>query len=186
MPIKRRSRSAHFPVDRSIARDACARRRFQRARFDLVKVTDLFCIRDWGAEYECAQIPKPRSYKTRYLQPQDWERLPVLDSPLRILRTISLPPPNPHETRPNTPMLQTIFNPLAQRKILPVKIHFWFICENIRSCNEGLQTIAISTRRFVEAALETGMDGIFMRSARQAALLNETFKHFSKALICKF
>ena len=49
---------------------------------------------------------------------------------------------------------------------------------------KGLQTIAITTQRFIEAARDTSIDGIFYAVQHaQAALLNEDgFKHFSQSL----
>ncbi len=182
----------HFPVDdQSPETLAAAQIAFQRAYdFDLVKVTPAssFCIRDWGAEDEWRGNPEGTRQYTKHVvsQPQDWERLQVLDSTaphlagqLACLRQIRA------GLSPNTPMLQTVFNPLAQAKNLAgqntLLVH---LRKHPDAVMKGLQTIALTTRRFIEAALETSIDGIFYAVQHaQAALLNEDeFKKFSQSL----
>ena len=183
----------HFPVDdQSPETLAAAQIAFQRAYdFDLVKVTPAssFCLRDWGAEDEWRGDPEGTRQYTKHVifQPQDWERLPLLDpttaphlaGQLACLRQIRA------GLGPHTPMLQTVFNPLAQAKNLASQntllVH---LREHPDAVMEGLQTIARTTRRFVEAALDTGIDGIFYAVQHaQATLLNEDeIKHFSLSL----
>ena len=89
------------------------------------------------------------------------------------------------ELGPNTPMLQTIFNPLAQAKNLAgqntLLVHLRKYPDAVM---KGLQTIAVATQRFIEAALDTGIDGIFYAVQHaQATLLNEDeFNQFSQSL----
>ncbi|MGA7193494.1 MAG: uroporphyrinogen decarboxylase family protein [Anaerolineales bacterium] len=182
----------HFPVDDQLPETlAAAQIAFQREYdFDLVKVTPAssFCIRDWGAEDEWRGNPEGTRQYTKHVisQPQDWERLPLLDptathlaDQLACLRQIRA------GLGPNTPMLQTIFNPLAQAKNLAgqdtLLVH---LRKHPDAVMQGLQTIALTTLRFVEAALETGIDGIFYAVQQaQATLLNEDeFKQFSQSL----
>ncbi len=63
---------------------------------------------------------------------------------------------------PDTPLLQTIFSPLAQAKNLVGKdaliAHLRLYPEAVM---KGLATITETTRRFVEACLDTGIDGVF-------------------------
>jgi len=182
----------HFPVDdQSPETLAAAQVAFQRVYdFDLVKVTPAssFCLRDWGAEDEWRGNPEGTRQYTKHVitQPQDWERLPSLDptathlaGQLACLRQIR------SGVGPNTPMLQTIFNPLAQAKNLAgnetLLVHLRKYPDAVL---KGLQTIAITTQHFIEAALDTGIDGIFYAVQHaQATLLNEDeFKHFSQSL----
>ncbi len=125
-----------------------------------------------------------RRYIRRVVQsPQDWERLPLLDprkaphlsAQLDCLRMIR------QELAPETPLLQTIFNPLAQAKNLAggdvLIAHLRMYPEAVL---KGLETIAKTTTRFVEACLETGIDGVFYAVQHaQAGLLTrleyETF-----------
>ena len=182
----------HFPVDdQSPETLAAAQIAFQHAYdFDLVKVTPAssFCLRDWGVEDEWRGNPEGTRQYTKHVisQPQDWERLqaldptaPYLSGQLACLRQIRA------GIGPNTPMLQTVFNPLAQAKNLAgqntLLVHLRKYPDAVM---KGLQTIAITTQRFIEAARDTSIDGIFYAVQHaQAALLNEDeFKHFSQSL----
>jgi uroporphyrinogen decarboxylase len=160
----------HFPVDDQDPDTlAAATLDFQRHyNFDLVKVTPAssFSIKDWGAEdaWE-GHSEGTRRYTKRVIQkPQDWEHLPVLDplkaahlsAQIACLRQIRA------GLGPDTALLQTVFSPLAQAKNLAggdvLVAHLRQFPEAIM---KGLQIIAMTTRRFVEAAMETGIDGIF-------------------------
>jgi uroporphyrinogen decarboxylase len=159
----------HFPVDdQSPEMLAAATVDFQRRYdFDLVKVTPAssFCLKEWGAEDAWEGNPEGTRHYTRSVieKPQDWERLPVLvpSAPhlsgqlacLRLLR---------RELGLDIPVLQTVFSPLAQAKNLAggdrLIVHLRQFPEAVL---KGLQTIAETTRRFIEAALEAGIDGLF-------------------------
>lgn len=160
----------HFPVDDQHPETlAAATLDFQRHyRFDLVKVTPAssFAINDWGAEdaWE-GSTEGTRRYTLHVIQkPQDWEHLPVLDPAraahlaaqiecLRLIRT---------GLGPDFPLLQTIFSPLAQAKNLAggdlLITHMRLYPQAVM---KGLQAIAETTRRFVEACMQAGIDGIF-------------------------
>jgi uroporphyrinogen decarboxylase len=159
----------HFPVDDQRPELlAAATLNFQRAYdFDLVKVTPAssFSLKDWGAEDEWQGNPEgTRSYTQRVINsPQDWESLPALEptaahlsGQLTCLRLIRA------ELGEATPLLQTVFSPLAQARNLAgadtLLAHLRLYPEAVM---KGLQTIAATTRRFVEASMETGIDGIF-------------------------
>ena len=178
----------HFPVDDQdpqLLADATLN--FQRTyEFDLVKVTPAssFCVRDWGVEDQwMGDTEGTRRYTRRIIQnPRDWENLPVLDPNvphlagqldcLRFLRA---------ELGPDTPLLQTIFNPLSQAKNLAgndmLIAHLRFYPEAVM---KGLATIAETTRRFVEACLDTGVDGIFyaIQHAQASLLTLEEYQTF--------
>jgi uroporphyrinogen decarboxylase len=159
----------HFPVDDQAPKSlADATLHFQRAYdFDLVKVTPAssFCAKDWGVDDEwIGDTEGTRRYTRRIIQdPRDWETLPVMDATaahlaeqidcLRFIRA---------ELSPDTPLLQTVFSPLAQAKNLAgndtLLVHLRLYPESVM---KGLATIAETTRRFVEACLDTGIDGVF-------------------------
>ena len=178
----------HFPVDdQTPGTLAKATLNFQQTYdFDLVKVTPAssFCVRDWGVEDEWkGHTEGTRQYTKRVIQhPRDWEHLSVLNPSaphlaaqlecLRIIRT---------ELGPDTPLLQTIFNPLSQAKNLAgnetLLAHLRLYPEAVM---KGLATIAESTRRFVDTCVGTGIDGVFYAVQHaQASLLTlheyETF-----------
>jgi len=172
----------HFPMDdQSPELLASATLDFQRHYdFDLVKVTPAssFCLLDWGAvDVWEGHTEGTRRYTQRVIEnPQDWEQLPILNpnkaihlsGQLTCLRLIK------HELDPETPLVQTIFNPLAQAKNLiggeKLIIH---LRQHPEAVLKGLETIAETTRRFVEACLEIGIDGIFFANQHaQSGLLS--------------
>ena len=178
----------HFPVDDQAPETlTAATLHFQRTYdFDLVKVTPAssFCVKDWGVEDEwVGDTEGTRRYTNQLInEPRDWESLPVLEptdphlaGQLDCLRLIRA------ELGPDTPMLQTIFSPLAQAKNLAGSDLF---IEHLRdhpgSVMNGLKIIAESTRRFVEAARYTGIDGIFyaVQHAQANLLSYEEYKLF--------
>ena len=178
----------HFPVDdQSPEALAKATLNFQSIYdFDLVKVTPAssFSIRDWGVDDEWrGHTEGTRQYTKRVIHdPRDWEKLPVLDptSPhlagqLACLRLIRA------GLDPETPLLQTVFSPLAMAKNLAgnetLIAHLRLYPEAVM---KGLATIAETTRRFVEACLDTGIDGVFyaIQHAQASLLTIDEYKTF--------
>ena len=182
----------HFPVDdQSPETLAAATLNFQRTYdFDLVKVTPAssFCVKDWGVEDQWMGDTEGTRRYTRHVieNPRDWEKLPTLDatSPhlagqlvcLRLIRA---------ELGPDTPLLQTIFSPFAQAKYLSGEDR---LISHLRlypdAVMTGLATIAETTRRFVEACLATGIDGVFyaIQHAQASLLTLEEYKKFGLPL----
>ena len=178
----------HFPVDdQSPDTLAAASLHFQKIYdFDLVKVTPAssFCLKDWGVDdaWE-GSTEGTRRYSKRVIQkPQDWETLPLLEpsaphlaGQLACLRQIRA------GLGPHVPLLQTIFSPLAQAKNLcggeTLLVH---LRKYPQAVLKGLETIALSTQRFVEAALETGIDGVFyaIQHAQAGLLTLDEYKTF--------
>ena len=178
----------HFPVDdQSPETLAAATLQFQKTYdFDIVKVTPAssFCLKDWGVEDEwVGDTEGTRRYTKRVISdPRDWEKLPALDptSPhlagqlacLRLIRS---------QLTDETPVIQTIFSPLAQAKNLAgnetllshIRLHPGAVMT-------GLETIAKTTAKFVEAAMETGIDGVFyaVQHAQASLLTFEEYKNF--------
>lgn len=181
----------HFPVDdQSPGSLAAATVDFQRLYdFDLVKVTPAssFCVRDWGARDEWRGASEgTRDYTHRVIQqPEDWTRLEILDprqgflaGQLECLRLIMA------EVGGDVPVIQTIFNPLSQAKNLvgrdALLVHLRRYPEAVHA---GLKIIAESTRRFIEAALETGISGIFyaVQHAQYGLLSDQEYQQFGRA-----
>ncbi len=171
----------HFPVDdQSPERLAEAILHWQRQyEFDFVKVTPAssFCVKDWGVDDVWEGHPEGtrRYVKRAIFSPQDWISLPELDptaphlaEQLACLRYLRV------HLGPDTPIIQTIFSPLSQAKNLAgpetLLTHLRLSPEALL---KGLETIARTTQRFVEAALQTGIDGIFYAIQHaQAGLLS--------------
>ncbi len=178
----------HFPIDDQTPETlAAATLQFQQTYdFDLVKVTPAssFCLKDWGVEDKwTGHTEGTRGYTKRIIHgPQDWKQLPVLDptaphlaGQLECLRLIR------KGLDANTPMLQTIFSPLAQAKNLAggetLIAHLRLYPEAVMT---GLKTIAETTRRFTEACLDTGIDGVFyaIQHAQASLLTLDEYKTF--------
>jgi uroporphyrinogen decarboxylase len=115
----------HFPGDDQRPDDlAAATLAFQlRWDWDFVKVSPAssFCVRDWGVEDRwLGNNEGTREYTRRVIaRPEDWRTLPVLDvqsgslgGQLRCLERIKA------EVSRDTPVIQTVFNPLSQAKYL--------------------------------------------------------------------
>jgi uroporphyrinogen decarboxylase len=179
----------HFPVDDQSAETlATATLDFQHHYdFDFVKVTPASssCLADWGVEdtWEGNPDGTRRYVKRGIAKLQDWEKLPILDphqaahlaAQLDCLRLIK------RELDPGTPIIQTIFNPLAQAKNLvggsKLIVH---LRQHPDAVLKGLQTIAETTRRFVEACMEIGIDGVFFANqhAQSGVLTLEEYNEF--------
>lgn len=178
----------HFPVDdQSPETLAAATLHWQQQYdFDFVKVTPAssFAVKDWGVEdvWE-GHTEGTRRYTKRVISgPSDWARLRELDptslhlaDQLTCLRQIRA------GLDPETPVIQTVFSPLAQAKNLAgnetLLAHLRLHPEAVL---QGLEIIARSTRRFMEAALDLGIDGIFyaVQHAQAAMLSFEEYKLF--------
>ncbi len=179
----------HFPMDdQDPGTLAAATLDFQQHYdFDLVKVTPAssFCIKDWGAEdvWE-GSTEGTRRYTKRIIQkPQDWESLEVLDpaKALHLSGQISCLRQIRSSLGTEVPLLQTVFNPLSQAKNLAggdlLIAHLRLYPEAVL---KGLQTLAETTRLFVEAAVGTGIDGIFyaVQHAQAELLTLDEYKAF--------
>lgn len=181
----------HFPVDDQTPESlATATAHWQSIYgWDLVKVTPAssFCLKDWGAEdvWEGAAEGTRRYTKRAISAPGDWATLKVLDADslhfaaqlkcLRILRE-RLPA--------SEPLIQTIFSPMSQAKNLAggerLILH---LRQHPELVQRGLEIIAETTRRFIKAAIATGIDGVFFAVQHaQAGLLTEgEFATFGRA-----
>jgi uroporphyrinogen decarboxylase len=179
----------HFPIDDQTPETlAAATLNFQQAYdFDIVKVTPAssFAVRDWGVEDKwTGHTEGTRQYTKRVIhEPQDWESLPVLDpttaphlsAQLACLRLIR------QDLSPDTPLLQTVFSPLAQAKNLAgSETLIAHIRQHPEAVLKGLETIAKTTRKFIEASMETGIDGIFyaIQHAQASLLSLEEYKTY--------
>jgi uroporphyrinogen decarboxylase len=181
----------HFPVDdqtpQGLARAILV---FQRTfDFDLVKVTpsSSYCLRDWGAQDEWHGATEgTRDYVRRVIRnPEDWGRLPLLDPYKGHLRE-ELDCLNilVKELGAETPIIQTIFNPLSQAKNLvggaDLLVHLRRYPDAV---HEGLKVIVESTRRFIAAVKKTGVAGIFYAVQHaQYGLLSEA--EYNQPRIC--
>ncbi|MCX7682601.1 MAG: uroporphyrinogen decarboxylase [Anaerolineae bacterium] len=180
----------HFPGDDYRPEDlAAATIEFQRRYdFDFVKVTPAssFCVHDWGAQDCWTGDPEgTREYTFHPIRsPEDWYTLSILNptegalgAQLCCLRLIA------KELADEVPFIQTIFNPLAQAKNLvgseTLPVHMRRYPDALHA---GLETITRTTIRFIEAARETGIAGIFyaIQHAQYGLLSEEEYSIFGR------
>jgi len=159
----------HFPEeDQNPETLAAATIKFQQTyEFDIVKVTpsSSFMVKDWGVDDEWQNNPEgSREYTKRAIQkPQDWETLKPLDptaphlaAQLQCLKLVR------EGIGAETPIIQTVFNPMSQAKNLAGNdLLLEHIKKHPEAVMKGLETIAKSTIKFIEAVHEIGADGIF-------------------------
>jgi uroporphyrinogen decarboxylase len=181
----------HFPGDDQRPADlAAATLSFQwRWDWDFVKVTPAssFAIRDWGAEDRWVGNDEgTREYGPRVIQePEDWVGLATLNpqqgalgGQLRCLEMIM------SELGGDTPIIQTVFSPLAQAKNLAgnerLLTHLRRYPQELKA---GLETITRTTHRFIRLALEKGVDGIFyaVQHARYGFMSEAEYAEFGSA-----
>lgn len=181
----------HFPMDDQTPEgQAEATAAFQRQfDFDLIKVSpnSSFCLKDWGAVDEWnGNMEGTRDYGTPVVtQPGDWSKLRPLDprkgslgEQLECLRILA------REFAPHTPMLQTIFSPLAQAKNLVGKDQLQiYMRQHPDALHAGLEQIAQTAIRFIEEAAKTGIAGVFyaVQHASYRLLSTEEFLTFGKS-----
>lgn len=180
----------HFPEeDQNPETLAAATIKFQQTYdFDIVKVTPAssFAVKDWGVEDEWQNNPEgSRAYTKRVIQkPQDWEALkvlapsaPHLAAQLQCLKLVR------EGIGKETPMIQTIFNPMSQAKNLAGNdLLLEHLKKHPNAVMKGLETIAKTTVKFIEAAREIGIDGIFYAVQHAQASMLELDEYKSIAL----
>jgi uroporphyrinogen decarboxylase len=182
----------HFPVDdqspESLADAVLA---FQRELdCDFIKVTPAssYCLRDWGvSDAWQGSTEGTRAYTVRRVEvPADWSSLEPLDprrgalgEHLRCLADVV------RGAAGGCPVLATVFSPLAQAKNLAGGER---LLQHLRSAPDdvqaGLDEIARTTVRTLEAAREVGIEGIFyaVQHASPALLDREAYASFALPL----
>ncbi len=178
----------HFPVDDQdpelLAKAAAL---FQKTYdFDFVKVTPAssYCLKDWGVNDEWRGATEgTRDYTQRVIQsPDDWPKLPKLDprkgflgNQLRCLEHLKT------NLDADVPVIQTIFNPLAQAKNLAgIDLLLADIHRDPKKVEAGLEVITESTVAFVDAVFEMGIDGIFY------AIQHASYRYFDSESYDRF
>jgi len=179
----------HFPVaDQDPAAFAEAVVEFQRRfDFDLVKITPAssYCVRDWGVEDQWeGDTEGTRRYVRHPVQePRDWAALPILDPARGALRDHLEAVARIRRALPEVPMVVTVFSPLAQaRNLAGADRLLLHLRRHPEALEQGLRTITESTRRFVRAALDLGVDGIFyaVQHASYLLLSPEEYRTFGR------
>ncbi|MBG7609762.1 MAG: uroporphyrinogen decarboxylase [Anaerolineae bacterium] len=180
----------HFPVDdQDPLLLAAATLDFQqRYDFDFIKVTPAssFSTRDWGVkDVWIGSTEGNRKYTQRVIQhPDDWLKLQVLDptqgslgSQLKCLAVIN------QNVEKHTPFIQTVFSPLSVAKYLigEKELLVQLRCYP-EAVHAGLITITKTIQRFIQAALQTGIAGVFyaVQFAQYSLLSEDEFAAFGR------
>jgi len=180
----------HFPVDDQQAGTlAKAIVNFQNIyKFDFIKVTPAssYCIKDWGVQDKWTGNPHgTRDYTVHVIhQPEDWLQLSNLDPQEGQLGMVSdCLKLLVREYEKKTPIIHTIFSPLAQAKNLigPDKLPI-HIRKYPDAVHAGLKMIADNTINYIHHISALGIDGIFyaIQHAQLSILSQEEFKEFGK------
>jgi uroporphyrinogen decarboxylase len=180
----------HFPGDDQKADTlAAAQLSFQKNYdFDFVKVTPAsgYFVYDWGVEDEWRGHPHgTREYTKRVIHKRgDWEQLPILDphkghlaEQLAAVRHLIT------ALSPDAPVIYTIFTPLSQaKKLVGDDSALFHLREYPEEFKQGLEIITESSKRFIEALLEAGVDGIFyaVQHAQTSMLTPDEYKQVGR------
>jgi uroporphyrinogen decarboxylase len=157
--------------------------------FDFLKVTPPsgYFLYDWGVEDEWqGNYEGTRVYTRRVVHsPDNWAKLPLLDptqgtlgGQLKALKAITT------ELGPETPVIQTIFNPLSlAKKLVGDEVLFTHLREYPEKFHQGMAILLESSLSFVKAvAKETGVAGIFFATqhAQEGMLSWEEYEEFGR------
>jgi uroporphyrinogen decarboxylase len=156
---------------------------------DIIKVSpsSSFCLKDWGIQYEwIGNTEGTRDYKPSHVKnSSDIRDLSILDPRKgflgKQLKTLSLLSDYYY---PHTPLIQTVFSPLAQLKNLLGKNYLINAIRNDpKSVKVGLETITESIICFLQACAQLNIDGIFfaVQHASSDLLSKEEFIEFGKS-----
>lgn len=143
---------------------------YRQYDFDLIKLTPsgLYPIEDWGAQiaFSNSDLEPPTLRKPVIKKPEDWRNLPTLSSTTgaygRELEAIRQLVSQLDEA--DAPVLMTIFSPLTIAYKLAGDALLDHLHNYPTDVHIGLATIAETTSRFADLALEAGADGIFFAS----------------------
>ena len=180
----------HWPGDDQDAEAlAAAQLQWQRDYdWDVLKVgpASSFSVADWGAKDRWVGHIEGTRERTFYpvQNPTDWQKLQPLDprkgmlaTQIEALRLVG------QGVGENVPFIATIFSPLSQAKYLAG--HEQMLCHmrsDPESLHKGLQVMAESTIRYIEAAKKTGLSGIYyaVQHARYSLMSRQEFLEFGR------
>lgn len=180
----------HFPVDdQQPDRLAAAIINFQNTyQFDLIKITPAssFCLVDWGAKDTWRGNPEgTRDYDApAFKDAETFSRIQALSphsgnlgNHLECIRLVQ------KEFGKTTPILQTIFSPLAQAKNLLGKSNLIaYLRQSPDLILQSLEMIKITTLAYIKECKKLGIDGIFyaVQHAQEAVLSDQEYLKFGK------
>ncbi len=160
----------------------------QEYDLDFIKVMPhgLYSVEDYGCEINFDNLgPYQTGYVTRHAiqKPEDWDKitvLPVNDGALgRELKVLEL---LRKRVKGRIPFIQTVFSPLTTASKMAGERLLPDLREYPEKVHRALGAIAETTRNFVAASLEQGVDGLFFatQEARTDVLSEQEFLDFGK------
>ncbi len=162
----------HWPIDDQDA-DALARATFDYQRmcdWDFMKVTPshTYCIEDYGDKsvYRGKAIADRDHVERVIKRIEDWDRIQPVDvkkgayaRQLRCLRKVL-------EGRdPETPVIQTIFNPIGMARYLADEVYVVHLRRDPKRVERAITALTETCAAFAKAVITEGADGIFLSTA---------------------
>jgi uroporphyrinogen decarboxylase len=143
---------------------------YKRYNFDLIKLTPsgFYAIEDWGAQinYSKDDDQPPALKKPVIRKSEEWRNLTTLSTTAgsygRALEAVRLV--TSQLDKEDAPVLMTVFSPLTLAYKLAGDVLLTHLQDHSTDVHIGLATIAETTSRFADMALESGADGIFFAS----------------------
>ena len=180
----------HFPVDDQQADTlAAATVAWQKNyQFDFVKVTpeSSYSVKDWGVEDEWRGNEEgTRTYTKRVVQePEDWLKIKTLaPSKGRLGDQVQALKNIVSEMGPDTPVIETVFNPLSQvKKLVGDELLFVHMRKYPEALHTALKTVTETTQNFIKEIISTGIAGIFFATqhAQYGVLSAEEYAEFGR------
>lgn len=158
----------HWPSDDQRADDLVwATLTFQKQYdFDFIKISPAsnYCLADYGQTSTwLGNEEGTRVWGNRFIQrPDDWLALKPLDPRKGLLGEITGAVFAVGKNAGDTPFIPTIFNPLAQAKNLAGEALIPHLRLYPDAVKAGLDTLAESILRFIEAVKPAGLAGVFL------------------------
>ena len=180
----------HFPVDdqypETLAKSILDYQ--NKFDFDLIKITPAssFCIKDWGVQDSWkGNTEGTREFlEPKFKNPNELFEIQALDTSAthlqNQLKALEIIVSNKDE---NTPVLQTIFSPLAQLKNLVGKENLpFYIRAYPDQVLKTLDVITQTTKKFLSKCISLKIDGVFyaVQHAQYSLLSVEEFRIFGK------
>ena len=162
----------HWPIDDQDA-DALARATFdyqKRFDWDFMKVTPshTYCIEDYGDKsvYRGKAIADRDHLERVVKRIEDWDRIQPVDvtkgayaRQLSCLRKVLA------GRDPETPVIQTIFNPIGMARYLADEVYVVHLRRDPKRLERAIAALTETCAAFARAVIAAGADGIFLSTA---------------------
>lgn len=181
----------HFPGDDARTDDLVAAHLGwqQTYDWDLLKITpsSSYCVADWGmqAAWQGGDEGTWTYRNTVIAKPEEWTQLPLLDPSAGSLGEARRAVAQVCSALgADVPVLMTIFSPLSQAKNLAGSNLLSHLRHHPDAVSAGLEIIAETILRYVDALRDTGIAGIFYAAqlAEPSRLSRAEYERFGRPL----